>query len=136
MAAINRVILIGNLGKKPELKHTGSNKAVCSFSIAVNEKKDGPPLWVQIVTWEKTAEACARFLDKGSSIYVEGRLAMREHEKDGQKRQYWEVVAHQVQFLDGKDKSSDEGRGRGGDKGDYGSRRQEPEQQDFDEDFR
>lgn len=100
MASVNRSILIGNVGKKPELRQTHGGKPVCSFGIAINEKKGEPPMWVQIVTFDKTAEACAQYLDKGSSVFVDGRLSIRSYEKDGQKKQATEVIAHQVLFLD------------------------------------
>lgn len=116
---INKVILVGRLGKKPELKHTqGEGKAVTSFSLAINQgKKDDAPLWVSIVAWEKTAEAVASYLDKGSNVYVEGRLAMRKYTKDGVEKERWEVVAHQVLFLDAK--------------GGKGDKREEPSDEDW-----
>jgi single-strand DNA-binding protein len=102
MGAVNRVMMIGRLGRKPELKHTNQGTAVCSFSIAINQKKDEAPLWVNVVAWEKTAESVARYLDKGASVFVDGRLDCRKYEKDGVEKERWEVIAHQVVFLDGK----------------------------------
>jgi single-strand DNA-binding protein len=109
MASINKVILIGNLGQDPELRYTQGGKAVASFSIATTERfssRDGDRQerteWHRIVTWERTAENCARFLSKGRSCFVEGRLQTREWEdKDGIKRRTTEVVAQNVQFLGG-----------------------------------
>jgi len=109
MASINKVILIGNLGQDPELRYTQGGKAVASFSIATTERfssRDGDRQerteWHRIVTWERTAENCARFLSKGRSCFVEGRLQTREWEdKDGIKRRTTEVVAQTVQFLGG-----------------------------------
>ena len=107
MASINKVILIGNLGQDPELRYTQNGKAVASFSLATTDRfssRDGDRQerteWHRIVTWERTAENCARFLSKGRSCFVEGRLQTREWEdKEGVKRRTTEVVAQNVQFL-------------------------------------
>ncbi len=109
--SVNKVILIGNLGKKPELRYTPGGQAVAQFNIATNERwggKDGQPAqerteWHRIVTWGRTAENCAQYIDKGRSVYVEGRLQTREWtDKEGQKRYTTEVVAQTVQVLGGK----------------------------------
>ena len=109
--SVNKVILIGNLGKKPELRYTPGGKAVAQFTIATNERrggKDGQPAqehteWHRIVVWDRTAENCAQYLDKGRSVYVEGRLQTREWvDKEGQKKYTTEIVAHTVQFLGSK----------------------------------
>ena len=122
MASVNKVILIGNLGKKPELRYTPGGQAVGQFSIATNERwggKDGQPAqerteWHRIVVWGRTAENCGQYLDKGRSVYVEGRLQTREWtDKEGQKRYTTEIVAQTVQFLGGK--GGDGGGGGGGD---------------------
>ena len=110
MASVNRVILIGNLGRDPELRYTQSGQAVTNFSIATNEKwkdKEGQPQerteWHRISVWGKPAENCAQYLQKGRSVYVEGRLQTRDWEdRDGNKRQTTEVVAQTVQFLGGR----------------------------------
>lgn len=117
MASVNKVILIGNLGQDPELRYTQGGKAVASFSIATTERfssRDGDRQerteWHRIVTWERTAENCARFLSKGRSCYVEGRLQTREWEdKEGIKRRTTEVVAQTVQFLGGPRGDADAG---------------------------
>ncbi|MEO6461560.1 MAG: single-stranded DNA-binding protein [Candidatus Eisenbacteria bacterium] len=109
--SVNKVILIGNLGKKPELRYTPGGQAVANFNIATNERwggKDGQPAqerteWHRIVTFGRTAENCGQYLDKGRSVYVEGRLQTREWtDKEGQKRYTTEIVALTVQFLGGK----------------------------------
>jgi single-strand DNA-binding protein len=110
MASVNRVILIGNLGRDPELRYTQGGQAVTNFSIATNEKwkdKDGNPQerteWHRINVWGKPAENCAQYLAKGRSVYIEGRLQTREWEdKEGNKRQTTEIVAQTVQFLGGR----------------------------------
>ena len=109
--SVNKVILIGNLGKKPELRYTPGGQAVANFTLATNERfggRDGQPAqerteWHRIVVWGRTAENCGQYLDKGRSVYIEGRLQTREwQDKEGQKRYTTEVVATTVQFLGGK----------------------------------
>ena len=82
---MNRAIIIGNLTRDPELRTTASGKSVCSFTVAVNrgfgDKKDAD--FIPVVTWEKTAESCAKFLAKGRKVAVSGRIATRNYEKDG-----------------------------------------------------
>ena len=121
--SVNKVILIGNLGKKPELRYTPGGQAVANFTLATNERfggKEGQPAqerteWHRIVVWGRTAENCAQYLDKGRSVYIEGRLQTREwQDKEGQKRQTTEVVALTVQFLGGKGGGEGGGGGMGG----------------------
>ncbi len=110
MASVNKVILVGNLGRDPELRYTQGGQAVANFTLATNERwrdKDGNNQerteWHRIVVWGKSAENCAQYLQKGRSAYVEGRLQTREWEdKEGNKRQTTEVVAQVVQFLGGR----------------------------------
>jgi single-strand DNA-binding protein len=116
MASVNKVILIGNLGRDPELRYTQGGQGVANFTLATNERwkdKDGQNQerteWHRIVVWGKQAENCAQYLQKGRSCYVEGRLQTREWEdKEGNKRQTTEIVAQNVTFLGGRD-----GAGRG-----------------------
>ena len=116
MAGVNKVILIGNLGRDPELRYTANGTAVANFTLATTENirtKDGGredrTEWHRIVAWARTAELCAQYLSKGRSVYIEGRLQTREWEdKEGQKRRTTEVVANSVQFLGGR------GQGGGG----------------------
>jgi single-strand DNA-binding protein len=122
--SVNKVILIGNLGKKPELRYTPGGQAVANFTLATNERwggKDGQPAqerteWHRIVTFGRTAENCGQYLDKGRSVYVEGRLQTREWtDKEGQKRYTTEIVANTVQFLGGKGGGAGGGDFAGGD---------------------
>lgn len=102
---VNKVILIGRLGRDPELKHTQGGKAFCTFSIAVSEKwgeGEERTEWFDVAVFTKSAEACAKFLGKGSAVYVEGRLQSREWEKDGVKRRSFTVNAFDVKFLSQK----------------------------------
>jgi single-strand DNA-binding protein len=111
MASVNRVILIGNLGRDPELRYTAGGQPVASFTVATNERwndREGKAQerteWHRIVVWGKQAETCANYLQKGRSVYIEGRLQTREWEdKEGQKRQTTEIVAQTVQFLGSRD---------------------------------
>lgn len=77
MASVNVLTISGNLGSDPELRHTQSGKAVCNLSVAVSGfRKEDPTLWVRVVAWEKTAEACANFLRKGSRVTATGRVGL------------------------------------------------------------
>jgi len=104
---VNKVILIGNLGKDPELKYTPSGKAVVNFSLATTEvgsSKDGNKQeyteWHRIVAWGKLAETCGEYLSKGKSVYIEGALKTKSwQDKEGSTRWTTEVVARTVQFL-------------------------------------
>jgi single-strand DNA-binding protein len=110
MASVNKVILIGNLGRDPELRYTKSGQAVANFSLATNERwtdKEGAQQerteWHRIVAWGKTGELCAQYLAMGRTTYVEGRLQTREYEdKEGIKRYTTEVIATNVTFLGGR----------------------------------
>ncbi len=107
MASVNKVILIGNLGRDPELRYTQSGQAVTNFSLATTDRfsnksgeREERTEWHRVVAWARTAELCAQYLSKGRAVYVEGRLQTREWEdKEGQKRRTTEVVAQTVQFL-------------------------------------
>lgn len=108
MASVNKVILLGNLGRDPELRYTPGGQPVANFSIATSEswnKKDGSGReekteWHRIVAWGRTAELCAQYLAKGRTVYIEGRLQTREWEnKEGQKQRTTEVIANSVQFI-------------------------------------
>ncbi|MBW2542988.1 MAG: single-stranded DNA-binding protein [Deltaproteobacteria bacterium] len=129
MASVNKVILVGNLGRDPELRYLQSGQPVTNFSLATNEAwrdKDGNNQerteWHRIVVWGKSAENCAQYLQKGRSVYIEGRLQTREWEdKECNKRQTTEVVAQTVQFLGGRGGAGgDSGGGPAGDPGSYG----------------
>jgi single-strand DNA-binding protein len=108
MAGLNKVMIIGNLGRDPEMRFTANGSAVTNFTVAVSRQyssADGERReeteWVRVVTWNKLAEQCNQFLQKGRRVYVEGRLQTRSWDgQDGQKRYSTEVVAQDVQFLD------------------------------------
>ncbi|MEI6285675.1 MAG: single-stranded DNA-binding protein [Bacillota bacterium] len=103
---MNKVILIGNMTRDPEVRYTTGGKAVATFSIAVNSGfgDNKRTEFVPIVTWEKLAEICGNNLTKGKRILVEGRLQLREYEtKEGEKRKVAEVVAQNIEFLSPRD---------------------------------
>ena len=104
---INRVVLVGNLTRDPELRHTPSGTPVCSLRVAVNtRRKDESGQWVDkpnyfdVTAWGQQGENCAQYLAKGRPVAVDGRLEWREWEaQDGSKRQAVEIIADTVQFL-------------------------------------
>jgi len=103
MAGFNKVILMGNLTRDPELRYTPSGKAVAEISVAVNTGAKGKEdtVFVNVTVWEKQAENCSEYLRKGSSVLVDGRLKMDEwnDKETGQKRTKLGVVAFAVQFI-------------------------------------
>lgn len=107
MASLNKVFLIGNLTRDPELRYIPSGSAVATFTLAINrvyntqsgEKKEQTS-FIRIVVWGRRAEVCGEYLSKGSPLFVEGRLQSRDWQtQDGQKRSTVEVVADNIQFL-------------------------------------
>lgn len=126
--SVNKVILVGNLGKDPVLKDTGSSN-VCNFPIATSESwkdkqgnKQERTEWHDIVVWGKIGENCAKYLKKGRQVYVEGRLQTRSWDDDnGNKRYATDVIARDVQFLTG----SGDGESRGGSGGGRGGNNQD-----------
>jgi single-strand DNA-binding protein len=105
----NKVILIGNLGRDPELSYTPQGTAVCKFSVATNERRRDKAgeqqditTWFRVSAWGKQAENVSRYLTKGRKVYVEGRLHVEEWtDREGKARQSLEVNASEVQFIDG-----------------------------------
>lgn len=117
MAGVNKVILIGNLGKDPDLRYTPGGQPVATFSLATSEKwrdKDGVMQdrteWHNIVVWGKPAEMAKEYLSKGRQVYIEGRIQTRNwDDKDGNKRYTTEIVALRIQFLGSKGGAEKEG---------------------------
>lgn len=105
--SVNKVILVGRLGKDPEMRFTQNGRPVTNFTIATNEnwtdqsgERQERTEWHRIVTWSKLAENCAKLLSKGKLVYIEGRLQTRLwDDRDGNKRYTTEVVANQMQIL-------------------------------------
>lgn len=116
--AVNKVILIGNVGRDPELRHLPDGRAVTSFSIATTERwkdKGGQQQekteWHNIVTFDRLAEICGEYLSKGKQVYIEGRLQTRSWEKDGQKQYRTEIVAREMKMLGKRDDAPAKGAG-------------------------
>ena len=113
--SVNKAILIGNLGKDPELKFTPSGQAVCTFSLATNEKytdksgqKQSKTEWHNVVAWGKTGETLSKYFHKGDSVYLEGKITTRSWEnKEGQMVYRPEIVVNQFAFLNSKKPGSD-----------------------------
>ena len=106
MSSVNKAIIIGHLGKDPDLRYTTSGKAVCNFSVATSEvhgkgqERKETTEWHNVVAWEKTAENCGQYLKKGSKVYVEGKIATRKwQDKENRERSTTEIVARDVMFL-------------------------------------
>jgi single-strand DNA-binding protein len=119
--SVNKVILIGHLGKDPEVRYTPNGQAVANFSVATNDswtdkagQKQDRTEWHRVVVWSKLAELCAEYLSKGRQVYLEGRLQTREWtNKEGVKQYTTEVVANQVVFLSGGERGQGRGASRG-----------------------
>lgn len=113
---VNKAIIVGNLGKDPELRFTPNGQAVCKFSVATSEKwsdgdgnKQERTEWHNIVVWGKQGETCGTYLTKGRTVFVEGSIRSRSYDdKDGNKRYITEIVARDVRFIGGAGQSKGE----------------------------
>src|SRR6266851_2630420 len=125
MASVNKVILVGNLGKDPEVRFTPSGRAVAKFPLATTDSwmdqesgRQERTEWHNIVVWGKQAENCGQYLAKGRQVYIEGAIRSRSYDdKEGNKRYITEIVAQRVQFLGGGGgggRGAQEGGGPGG----------------------
>ncbi len=107
--SFNKIIIVGNLGKDPELRYTPQGTAVCNFSMATNEKrrdKSGEQqditTWFRVTLWNKQAETASKYLQKGTQVYIEGRLKLDEWtDRDGNVRQTLDVTGTDMQFISG-----------------------------------
>ena len=105
----NKITIIGNLGKDPELRYTPQGDAVCDFSVAVNDRKrdksgdfQDVTTWFRITLWRKLAENASKYLTKGKQVYIEGRLGVEEwQDRDGNNRYTLNITASEMQFLSG-----------------------------------
>jgi single-strand DNA-binding protein len=117
--SFNKIIVVGNLGRDPEMRYTPQGTPVCTFSIASNERRrdragdqQDVTTWFRVTVWGKQAETVSKFLFKGKSVYVEGRLHVEEWtDRDGKQRYTLEINATDVQFIDGARSSSGEREG-------------------------
>jgi len=138
--SVNKVILVGRLGRDPETRYTGGGQAVANFSVATDETykdKNGERQkrteWHKIVVWGKQAEIAQQYLKKGSLIFIEGRIQSREwQDKEGQKRTSFEIVATNFRMLGGR---GDGGGSGGGSASVGGGRAEEHDQSGPSEDF-
>jgi len=119
---VNKVILVGRLGRDPEIRYTQNGQAVANFTLATNEvwrDRDGERQerteWHRIVAWGKQAEFCGNYLGKGRQVFVEGRIQSREWEdREGEKRRTTEIVAQTIQAIGGRRDSDGDDSGSGG----------------------
>jgi single-strand DNA-binding protein len=114
MKSINKVTLIGAVGRDPEMRYTAAGMAIASFSLATSKKnkdKEETTQWHNIVAFQKTAELIEQYVKKGSKLYIEGELQYQEYEKDGIKKIATKIVVNDMSFLtDGGNQSSTQGR--------------------------
>jgi single-strand DNA-binding protein len=111
----NKMTIIGNLGRDPELRYTPQGDAVCDFSVAVNDRKrdkagewQDVTTWFKVTLWGKKAESASKYLTKGRKAYVEGRLQLEEWtDRDGNTRHTLTIQGSEVQFLDGRGDGND-----------------------------
>ncbi len=100
---MNRVMLIGRLGKDPELRYTPSGTALAKFTLATDRRKrngeEQPPDWHRITVWSKLAEICAQYLTKGKQVMIEGRIEYGTYEKDGLKHYTTDIIADNMEML-------------------------------------
>ena len=133
MASINKVILIGNLGRDPEVRYTPNGSAICNISVATTrnwkDKTSGDKVeeteWHRVVFYDRLAEIAGEYLKKGRPVYVEGRLKTRKwQDKDGAEKYTTEVIADNMQLLGGREGmgGGDSGDDQGGDRSDRGDR--------------
>ncbi|MFN0138543.1 MAG: single-stranded DNA-binding protein [Pyrinomonadaceae bacterium] len=125
--SFNKIIIVGNLGRDPELRYTPQGAAVCSFSMATNEKRrdksgemQDTTTWFKVTLWRERAETAAKYLTKGSPVYIEGRLRIEEWtDRDNNNRYTLDVQATDMQFIGSRADGASGG-------GDYGHHEDEP----------
>lgn len=111
MASLNKVMIIGNLGRDPEVSYTPAGLAIAKFSVATTEriKEQEKTEWHRVTAFGKTAENCGRFLSKGRQVYVEGRLQTSSYEKDGITRYSTDIIANVITYLGGGSRNDSQG---------------------------
>lgn len=124
---VNKVILVGNVGRDPEVRTISSGTRLAKFSLATTDHRskdqDGNPRteWHNIVAWAHLADFCERYIKKGTQLYVEGSLRYDTYEKDGVKKYFTEINAREIQFVGSRQSSGDSGGHGGGERPDSGS---------------
>ncbi|MGZ5713484.1 MAG: single-stranded DNA-binding protein [Caldimonas sp.] len=130
MASVNKVIIVGNLGRDPEIRYTPNGSAVCNVSIATTRTwknkdsgdKSEETEWHRVVFYDKLAEIAGEYLKKGRSVYVEGRLKTRKwQDKDGVEKYTTEIIANEMQMLGGREGMGGGGAAGGGEDSGYGA---------------
>jgi single-strand DNA-binding protein len=128
MASFNRVILLGNLTRDPELRYISTGTPVCEIGLAVNDRRKGPngdwieeTTFVDVTLWSRTAEVVSEYCTKGSPLFIEGRLKLDSWEKDGKKNYKLRVVGERIQLLGSRGQGGQAGQGGG-------ANRQRPQQ--------
>ncbi len=107
---LNKIMIIGNLGRDVEMSYTPSGKAVSKFSVAVSRRRTGADgqrveetTWFNVVAWDRLAETCSQYLHKGSKVYIDGRMTSRQYtDKDNVQRTAWEITASEMEMLDAR----------------------------------
>jgi single-strand DNA-binding protein len=128
--SVNKVILVGRLGRDPETRYTGGGQAVANFSVATDEsykdrngERQKRTEWHRITAWGKLAEICQQYLKKGTMVYIEGRIQSREwQDKEGQKRTSFDIVANTMKMLSSRGDAAAAGAGAGAGMGGGSSR--------------
>ncbi len=118
MSGVNRVIILGRLGRNPEMKYLGNGTALCTFSVATSEEwkdktsgeKKEKIQWHNIVCWGKLGEICGQYLAKGRQAYIEGQIEYEQVEKDGITKYYTKIKASKVEFIGSKNDSQPSGK--------------------------
>ncbi|MBK6590610.1 MAG: single-stranded DNA-binding protein [Acidobacteria bacterium] len=136
MMSFNKIILVGNLGRDPELRYTPQGDAVCSFSMATNERKKDKSgefqdvtTWFKVTLWRRQAENASKYLSKGSPVYIEGRLQLEEWtDRDGKERYTLGVQATDMQFISARGEGGGGGEYSGGGREDYDNTHSGPPQ--------
>ena len=134
--SFNKIILVGNLGRDPELRYTPQGDAVCSFSMATNERKKDKSgefqdvtTWFKVTLWRRQAENALKYLSKGSPVYIEGRLQLEEWtDRDGKERYTLGVQATDMQFISARGEGGGGGEYSGGGREDYDNTHSGPPQ--------
>ena len=116
--SFNKIILVGNLGRDPELRYTPDGTPVCNFSLATNERRRDPKTgenndvttWFRVTLWRRQAEVASQYLSRGKPVYIEGRLRVEEYtDRDGKLRHTLEVTATDMQFIGSAARSDETG---------------------------
>lgn len=93
---MNKMSVVGRVGKEVEVRYTNTGRAVAQFPIAIYQGKEKEKMWLDVIAWNHLAESCGNTIQKGETVIVEGRLQMRVYEKDDQKKRVYEIIADDI----------------------------------------